>query len=250
MTRMSPVVAALVWAVAAGPPAAAPLSAQEAVPTPHGDPPTLSVSATGSVDAAPDQAVLTIAVETVGATAEEALSQNATRADAVIRTLVEAGIAREDIGTASFGLNPEYARPDRGAAQQEPRIVGYRAFNMLRVEVDDLARAGEIIDAATRAGGNRIGCPSFGIADPEPLRLRALEAAVERARAEAEVLAAALGMALGEPVSVDASYDGGMPGPMPMARTFAMEADVATPIEPGTQSVTASVRITWSLSPR
>jgi uncharacterized protein YggE len=35
-----------------------------------------------------------------------------------------------------------------------------------------------------------------------------------------------------------------------MVRTFAMEADVATPIEPGTQSVTASVRITWSLSPR
>lgn len=223
------------------------LPAQQPDAYPDGDPPTLTVAATGTADAPPDQAVLTIAVETVGASAEEALAQNATRADAVIRALTELGIPREDIGTSSFGLNPEYARPERGAEQQEPRIVGYRAYNMLRVEVDDAERVGEVIDTAAGAGGNRIGGPSFRIADPEPLRMRALDAAVSRARAEAEVLAAALGMTLGDPLRVETSYDGGQP-PMPMGRTMALEADVGTPIEPGTSTVTASVRITWSLT--
>jgi len=210
---------------------------------------TVTVSASGSVDAAPDQAILTLAVETVGATAEETLAENARRADALIRTLTEAGIPREDIGTASFGLSPEYARPERGEPQEEPRIVGYRAHNMLRVVVDDLARAGEIIDAAAAAGGNRIGGPSFQIADPAPLRLRALESAVAKARAEAEVLAAALGMTLGDPVTVDTSPVDG-PYPMPVAFAVAREADVATPIEPGTMSVSASVRVTWGLIAR
>lgn len=212
-------------------------------------PRTVSVSASGSVDAAPDRAVLTLAVETVGATAEEALAENARRADALIRALTEAGIPRDDIGTASFGLSPEYARPERGEPQGEPRIVGYRAHNMLRVVVDELERAGQIIDAAAAAGGNRIGGPSFEIADPEPLRLRALASAVAKARAEAEVLASALGMALGDPLTVDSS-SGDTPPPMPYARTMAMEADVATPIEPGTMSVSATVRVTWGLIAR
>ncbi|HSM36501.1 MAG TPA: SIMPL domain-containing protein [Longimicrobiales bacterium] len=247
--RPSPGLAGAGAAALAALAAAGPLNAQQEQTAAPDHARTVAVTATGSVDAVPDQAILTIAVETVGGTAEEALGENAARADAVIRTLMDAGIERADIGTASFGLNPEYARPERGAEQQEPRIVGYRAYNMLRVVVDDLAAAGEIIDAAARAGGNRIGGPTFGIADPQPLRLRALEAAVEKARAEAEVLAAALGMALGEPLSVDTSFDGGGPGPVPMAR-YAMEADVATPIEAGTQSVSATVRITWSLASR
>lgn len=226
-----------------------PLTAQEADIPADGDAPTVTVGATGTATASPDQAVLTIAVETVGATAEEALAQNATRADAVIGALTGLGIPREDIRTASFGLTPEYARPERGAEQQEPRIVGYRAFNMLRVEVDDAGEVGAVIDAAAGAGSNRIGGPSFGIADPEPLRMRALDAAVAKARAEAEALAAALGMSLGDPIRVETSYEGGEP-PMPMGRTMALEADVGTPIEPGTSTVSASVRITWRLTSR
>lgn len=226
-----------------------PLSAQEADVAPDGDPPTVTVGATGTATAPPDQAVLTIAVETVGATAGEALAQNATRTDAVIAALTGLGIPREDIRTASFGLNPEYARPERGAEQQEPRIVGYRAYNMLRVEVDDAGQVGTVIDAAAAAGSNRIGGPSFGIADPEPLRMRALDEAVANARSEAEVLAAALGMGLGDALRVETSHEGGQP-PMPVARAMALEADVGTPIEPGTSTVSAHVRITWSLTSR
>ncbi|MEN8376993.1 MAG: SIMPL domain-containing protein [Gemmatimonadota bacterium] len=215
-----------------------------AVPPPR----TVTVSASGRVEAEPDQAVLTLAVETVGETAREALASNAERADALITALTDLGLAREKVGTVSFGLNPEYARPEAGAPRQEPRIVGYRAHNTLRVVVDELTRAGEVIDAAAAAGANRIGGPSFGIADAGPLRLRALADAVEKARAEASVLAAALGMDLGDVMKVDTSAPGG-PIPMPQARTLALEA-VQTPIEPGTLSIGATVRITWELRAR
>ena len=213
-------------------------------------PRTLTISATGTANAPPDQAEMTVAVETVGATAEEALSENARRANEVIATLVEAGIEREDIGTASFGLNPEYARPEPGQERQEPRIVGYRAYNMLRVVIDDLESAGEVIDSAARAGSNRLNGPTFRISDPGPLRLAALRDAVDKARAEAEVLAESLGMSLGDPIHVDTSPDGGGPYPVPMARTMAMEVAADTPIEGGTLSVSATVRITWGLLPR
>jgi len=81
-------------------------------------------------------------------------------------------------------------------------------------------------------------------ADQEALYRKALEGAVADARKRAEALAGAAGVSLGR---VTAIVEGGGSGPMPVAMA-AKAADATTPIEPGTQDVTAQVSVTFAIS--
>ncbi|MFO7260615.1 MAG: SIMPL domain-containing protein [bacterium] len=215
---------------------------------------TITVTGTGVVEREPDQAVIMLAVENRAETAEAAARANAETMDRVIAAVRRLGIERDRIRTASYQLHPEYARDEpRPGQTSEPRVVGYRAMNMVRVTVDDIARVGEVIDAALGAGANRVTGLSFQLRDPERARLDALALAVQNARAEAQALASALGETLGP--ALDVSTTGRLPQPVPyladavLART-AEFATAPTPIEPGTLRVEATVTIVYRLQPR
>jgi uncharacterized protein YggE len=90
-----------------------------------------------------------------------------------------------------------------GAAGVQPELqFGSCHFrNVLRVNVREAARSGEIMDAATRAGAIVAGSFSFKAADEPSARKATLEAAGKDARAKAETLAAA-GRQIGDPISI------------------------------------------------
>src|SRR5262245_61990916 len=74
----------------------------------------LSVAAIGTSEARPDMATINLGVTTQGATAQEALADNAQRMSAVLRTLRSAGVAERDIQTSWVRVNPRYEnRPSR-----------------------------------------------------------------------------------------------------------------------------------------
>jgi uncharacterized protein YggE len=149
------------------------------------------------------------------------------------------------VETAGYGLNPVYSRPEPGGAQV---IVGYRAQNEVLVTLEDVERVGAVLDAAVRAGANRVAELSFFAADTRSARLDAIREATSRAREEAEVLAAALGGTLGAVVEVGVS--GASPFPE-VARFRAAEMAMAdTPVEPGSQAVTVTVNVTFRLEGR
>lgn len=215
---------------------------------------TITVTGTGVVDREPDQAVVMLAVENSAPTADAAAQANAEVMERVIAALRRLGLTQDRIRTVSYQLHPEYARDEpRPGQSYEPRVVGYRAMNMVRVTVDDIARVGEVIDAALGAGANRVTGLSFQLRDPERARLDALALAVQNARAEAQALASALGETLGP--ALDVSTTGRLPQPVPyladavLART-AEFATAPTPIEPGTLRVEATVTIVYRLQPR
>ena len=70
------------------------------------------------------------------------------------------------------------------------------------------------------------------------------EAAVADARASAQALAAAANVSLGR---ITAVVEGGGAAPFLAAADKAMAAE-STPIEPGTQQVTATVTVTFSIT--
>ena len=78
-----------------------------------------------------------------------------------------------------------------GAASVPAEIqsAAYHARNMLRLNVRDPRRLGEIVDAAARAGAVIVGSLSVGVSDEAGARTHALEAAGKDARAKAEALA-------------------------------------------------------------
>jgi uncharacterized protein len=229
MARLVLAVSAL-FAVAALAGAAGPPAPARGDSTPAGD--TLTVTGTGSVTAAPDEAQLSFGVESRGETAQGALAANGVAMRKVIAALRDTG-ARE-LATQWVSVWP--LSQDNGTTQ------GYTAANSVSA-VTDVDRAGALIDAAVGAGANQVSGPDLRGADAKRLYQQALGGAVGDARAHAEALAKAAGRTLGE---ITAIAEGG-PEPVPMYRAAATADSASTPIVGGQQETTASVTVTFAL---
>jgi uncharacterized protein YggE len=114
------------------------------------------------------------------------------------------------------------------------------------VVLRDVDRVGDVLDAALEAGANRVAELTFFASDTEDARLEALRNATARARREAETIAESLGMTLGPPLTVQSSGGNRPPSPVPFRAEAAM-MDVNTPVEPGSETVSAGVTITYRL---
>jgi uncharacterized protein YggE len=228
---------------------AAPLMAQQPAEKPDR---VINVNAVGTVQRAPEKAVITVAVESNGATAQAAAQANATKMDAVFAALRRVGIVPPKVRTIAYELQPQYQQPSRENPNPSGRIIGYRAINMVLVDVDSIARVGSVIDAVVTGGANRVANLSFELRDAESARLEALRLAVAKARAEAEVLATAAGQRLGPPLNISSSsyYEPRQMRMQAMDMAVAAPAPPPTPIEAGTLTVTANVSIVFKMEDR
>lgn len=215
----------------------------------RGRPATLAVTGRGEVKASPDTAVVRL-----GAThqAEEAqAAQDAVNrvVRAALERIKEAGVDEAQIQTAGVSLHPVYDHGGPRDQPREPRVVGYRASNTLRIEVRDLTKVGDVIDGAVEAGANELQGLDYELREDGEAKAGALTRAVEKARSEAETVAQALGLSLRGVERVEVGEVGHRP-PMPMARGMVMaEAAMApTPTEPGQVQVDAMVTIVYRLS--
>lgn len=202
---------------------------------------TVTVTASGSVTVEPDRARISSGVTAEGKTAREALTVNSAAMRKVIDELKGAGIDAKDIQTSQFRVEPRYTRPIEG---QAPAIDGYTVSNEVQVLVRDLDKVGDIFDRLVTAGANRSAGLNFEVSKAETLLDDARKEAVANARRRAELFAAAAGASVGEVLTIT---EGGGEGPRPMFMSArAMKADAA-PIERGTETLEASVTITWAL---
>lgn len=199
------------------------------------------VSGTANIEVSSDRARLRFAMETEAASAAEAADANASQMNAVLAAVRAVVGDAGTISTSGYGLAPIYTRPEPGERQT---VTGYRAQNHVAVTLTDVDRVGSVLDAAVRAGANRVAELSFFASDTRPARLDAIREATETAREEAEVLASALGAQLGDPIDVSLSGGGGMPQ---MYRMATVEAMSDTPVEVGSQRVSVTVSITFRL---
>jgi uncharacterized protein YggE len=191
---------------------------------------------------APDRAEIDIGVVTEAASSQAAVSQNAQKVEATLARLRSLLGSQADIKTVSYNVSPVYRYPQNA----EPQITGYSAANTVRVTLDDLTRIGNVIDAATEAGANRIQQLQFSLKDEQPTRARALSQAALMARRKADALAGALGLTSVRVFSVEESS-----APViPLRKDYAMRAEATsvTPIEAGTIEVRASVTLTVQIS--
>jgi uncharacterized protein YggE len=213
--------------------------------TPQSSPiPSIEVTGNGEARANPDRATLDVAVETHGATAAQAASENAALsqkiADALKAKLGDSG----KIQTGSYNLNPDYQQRQGEITAQ---IIGYRAVNTVSVETTALDRVGALIDAAIGAGANRIDSVSFTLRDQSGPRNDAIAKAAADALSQARALAAALGVKLKRVLHASTSAE---PRPifmnMAVARMSAAPS-VPTPISPGQITVPATVSLTYEI---
>ena len=140
-----------------------------------------------------------------------------------------------------FCLQPIYESVPNA---QTPELVGYRASNIVRATVRDLERLGELLDTAVAADGNTIEGIQFEISNQAELEAAAREAAMQNALEKAEQLTELADAELG-PVRTILETGGSRPVPVTLSSEESVAASV--PVQPGTQSIEASVQVTWEI---
>ncbi len=203
---------------------------------------TLQVTGTGTVSAAPEQAVLFLAVQTQSASAAQASADNAAVMTTVIQALTSVGIDKNSIETISYTLSPIY---ENNPNQSTPsKIVGYAARNAIQVTVTDLGKVGKVLDAAVSAGANDVQGIMFTLTSTTlaTLQKQALGQAVQDADGQAKAVASSLGVTIVGPISVTPGYVF-----QPNYQRFTA-ASQPTPIQPGTLQVTATVQVTYQFA--
>jgi uncharacterized protein YggE len=208
-------------------------------------PETISVSGTGRSSVAPDRFSVTVGVQTVAPTVDDAVAQNNKRVAAVIAALKAAGAQEKDIQTSNFNIWPQQDQQDG----REPRITGYQVMNNVVVRSTKIADAGRLLGIAIGAGVNSSSGINFEVTDPARGRDQGLRSAFDDAKAKATLLAQAAGRTIGRVLMIGEGVQSAPPQPYPYQRMAAMEAKVGNdvPIEAGTQEQTYTVSVTFEL---
>jgi uncharacterized protein YggE len=217
---------------------AAPAFAQ--APQPQAAPEArIVVGGEGSVTVAPDYALIRGGVVTKAKTAGEAVDANAKLMAAVIAALTNAGVARTDIQTAQFSLQPVYALPQPGSEQ---KLTGFSASNQLAIKIRQIDKIGDTLDRLVAAGATDVGNVAFQHSDLSKALDQARDAAVADARRKAELYAHAAGLTLGTVAWITES--GGYAPPPVFARAIAPSAMAAAPTPIMSGEDTLHVQIT------
>jgi uncharacterized protein YggE len=209
-------------------------------------PRTITVNATGSVEAEPDYATLSLGVVTEADKAGKAVEANATAMSRVVDALKKSGIAAKDIATDQYAISPIYARYKSASGGQSNRIDGFRVTNSATLKVREVARIGALIDLAAAEGANRFNDISFSVSDLEQKLDAARREAIANAIRRAKLYAEAAGAELGNVMTISERVHGIPPRPQYRGREASSLA-AATPIEPGQQNLSVSVSVVWEL---
>jgi uncharacterized protein YggE len=231
-------------------------------------PSTVSTFGTATTtEVRPDQLSVTVAVETNGTTAQEAVFLNANLTAQVIAAVRGLGINENQIETSSYILSPIYQYipplqpcieiyPPPPECETRQEIIGYRASNTVTATLDVNAdlNAGQVIDAAVGAGANRVDGIVFFISQERQQQIRdsLIRDAIANARQRANIAAEALAMtvsgvqsAILNPIDFPVYSVGLREG---AAAEAADSVSAPTPILPGQQEVSTTVSVVFYLS--
>jgi uncharacterized protein len=207
--------------------------------SPSERPANIVVAGEGTVSVAPDLAEITAGVTTKAKTAKEAADANSKLMSAVIAALLDGGIAKNDIQTSQFSVQPVYTTQPN----TEPKLTGFSASNQVTVTIRQIDKIGEIADRLVSAGATNIGNLAFLHSDTSKLLDQARESAVADARRKAELYARAAGVTLGRVVLINenSTY-------MPFAKTVRYAAVAAPPIAPGEDTLRVDISVGFEIA--
>ncbi|MGL6258535.1 SIMPL domain-containing protein [Vibrio sp. WXL210] len=180
----------------------------------------IQTSGFGEVKVVPDQALLRLRVEEHGKTAKEVKSAADSSVNSLLELWLSAGIKREQIESSNLHIAPQYhyAKNDR------PReLAGYKASRSITLHVDDISQLEQYMDIAMTAGVNRVDSITLQSSQFEQHQQRALQLAIEDAKAKAARLAAGFDRKVEQVWRIDYS-----PARVQPMRAQAMDSQVKT----------------------
>jgi uncharacterized protein YggE len=203
---------------------------------------TVTVRGVGQIVIDNTQATVLANVRTTSQLADEAISINSAKVQAIIDALTSVGITENDIQTSRFNFSPKYNWEN---GQQV--FDGYVVSNSLKIKINENGIIGAVLDLIIEAGATSIYSVSFDTINTTNIKKQALMRATEDAKMKAEILAKASDSTLGRAVKITLHSDGNsligsasgvIPSPLPPG---------ASVILPGSNTVSTSVTIKYLL---
>lgn len=212
-------------------------------PTLVNEGPVIVTTGEGVVKAAPDRVWVTIAAESRAKSPREAQRANADAMKAVLDKLKALGLPADAIRTSGYDLQPQFDYVNGRQSLRE-----YVARNTIEVRVDDVTRAGEVLDAAVGSGATSVSGVRFDLKDRSAAEREALKKAVADARGRADAAAAGANLRVDRVVKIEEQrVIVPEPRPMMMARQSMVADTAGPPITPGELEIRATVTMTSSL---
>lgn len=174
--------------------------------------PMITVSGEGKVKVIPDQASISISIETKGSKATDVKQENDKKMDAILKFVKKSNIATEDFQTQRVALNPNY--------DADKKKYSYIATQTLQILLKDLSKYDVLMEGLVNEGINRIDNVEFKSSKMVQLQSDARKLAIKEAKAKAEDFVSVLGQKVGKAILISdnsQTYH-------PQVRMYAMKA--------------------------
>jgi len=212
---------------------------------------TISVTAQGKAQTAPNVATITATIETQNKNLDQARAQNEQKVSAIVAKLKDLGTSEKDIKTQNISGGPGYQVMDTPQTQiypipPRPNTNSFSAS--LEITIRNFDTADEVLAALTQNGASNLYGPNLTLDEnaQEEIKSKARENAIESARKKAEELAKLSGRKLGKAVKIQEAGDIIYPQPM-MAQGELDLKQKASQIQPGQNEVTINLAVDFEL---
>lgn len=211
----------------------------------------IAVEGQACVQVVPDEAVLTLGIETLGQDLGKVRAENERRMLAMLEVADEHDVPREWVQTEKLRVEPIYRDP------REPlSLQGYLTRRRVTIRLHDLTALEVLVAAMLESGATHVHDVFYGTeavhAHREEARKLALQAAREKAVAMAQELDERVGRPLKieeHPMSAWSGYPHWRVGALSNAETTVESDDDAFggPVAPGQIAIRAHVAVTFEL---
>jgi uncharacterized protein len=218
---------------------------------------TISTAGDATVYVTPDQADISLAVETYSDKLNEAKAANDAQAASAVAAIKALGIEAKQISTSDVSVSLDYD----GRVSSHRQIIGYTVHRGYVVKVTDISLVSKVVDAALNNGANEIEGVTFNSTQLRKYRDEARKMAAKAAKEKAIDLAGVMDAAVGPVRTINENsltvgnfwngYNhGAMGANMYQNSTVQVGGDAGTGDEttpPGQIAIRASVMATFDL---
>ncbi len=181
--------------------------------------PLINVSGEGKVRVTPDQALISVTVESKGNVAAEVKKQNDQAVEKVIQFIRKSNLPKEDVMTQRVALNPQY--------DYEKKKYYYIATQTIEIFLKDLNKYDALMAGMVESGINRINNVEFKSSKMAQHQSEARKLAIREAKAKAEDFVSVIGQKVGEAHTINDNTQIIYPQPMYAARMEMKTSDAS-----------------------
>jgi uncharacterized protein len=189
-------------------------------------------------------ATFTAGVTSVNDNKEIAVKSVNDSVSALIGSVKEFGIPEDDIKTQNLSVY-QMEEPITKDGRQRTEPGQWRVSNDITIKLRNIDQTEDLVNLLNSSGATNVYGPNFAVDDTQDAEIGLLSEAIKNARQKADAIAIGSNKQVGEIINVQEGYAS---SPIPM---YALRGDMGggggAPVEPGTQTISKSVTVTFEL---